>query len=198
MTGRDRRLIVDETLGSFFKQKFEEALRENGVETTNTAQFYIWNLLLHPPEEIDRKRAKLPLAIIYNQLQDKGVGSWQSVADFKQVGDICLLVAGFWQTSLARSLINPSYLIGLGSSAYGHASRAKTGLSEVLEELSDCFKEITNVLVEMSIILDASRLSDSELLRMYETQIRTRNETLARILARYGIVPPPIGPGKIH
>ena len=198
MTGRDRHLIIDESLGHFLKQKLEEALKESGVATTNTAQFYIWNLLLHPPGEIDRKRAELPLAITYSQAQERGMGSRQSVEDFKQIGDICLLVAGFFWNSLARSSVDANYFVGLGSSAYGNASQADTGLSEVLGELSGCFREVANALVEMSIILNVAGTSDSELLRMYEMWIHTRNKTLARILAEHGIVPPPIGPRKIH
>lgn len=198
MIERGRHLVIDEKLGLLFKQKLEEILGKNRVEIADAAQFYVWNLLLHPPWEIDRKRAKLPLAIIYEQAQQRGVGSRQSMADFKHVGDICLLVAGFWWNSLARSLVDADYFIDLGSSAYDSASRANTGSSEVLEELSGCFKEVSNALIEMSIILNVAGTSDSELLRIYEMWVHTHNEALVKILAGHGIVPPHIGSKRVH
>ena len=193
------RLVSDERLGYFLKQKLDEVLKNNKIETTETAQFYVWNLLLNPPTaEIDRKHAKLPLAITYNQAQSRGIGSRQSVADFKLVGDTCLLVAGFWWNSLARSLVDVDYFVGLGSSAYGNVSQTDTELSEVLGELSGYFKEITNALIEMSIILDIAKTSDSELLRIYEVWAHTHNKALARILAKYGIIPSADRNRKIH
>jgi hypothetical protein len=184
MAGCNRHLITNESMDLFFKEKLEEALRKNGVNATDTAQFYVWNLLLHPPEEIDRKHDKLPLATTYSHARSKGVGSWQSVADFKLVGDVCLLVSGFWWNSLARSLVDVDYFIDLGRSAYVNASRANTDLSEVLEELSDYFKEMTSVLIEMSTTVDVARTSNSELFRMYKMWMHTQNRTLGRILER--------------
>ena len=192
-------LVNEERLEYFLKQKLDEVLRNNKVGTTDSAQFYLWNLLLNPPiAEIDRKRAKLPLAITYSQAQSRGIGSRQSVADFKLVGDTCLLVAGFWWNSLARSLVDVDYFVGLGSSAYGNVSQTDTELSEVLGELSGYFKEITNALIEMSIILDTAKTSDLELLRIYEAWTHTHNKALARILAKYGIIPSADKNRKIH
>lgn len=199
MTEHTGRLVSDERLGYFFKQKLEEVLKKNKIETTDTAQFYVWNLLLNPPTaEIDRKRAKLPLAITYSQAQLRGIGSRQSAADFKLVGDVCLLVAGFWWNSLAKSLVDIDYFINLGSSAYDNVSQTNSDLSEVLGELSEHFKEITNVLIEMSVILDMAKISDSELLRVYEAWTHSHNKTFAKILAQHGIIPSAIGSRRIH
>src|SRR3989344_1919671 len=189
MTEHSKPLVSDERLEYFLKQKLDEVLRKNKIETTDTAQFYVWNLLLRPPiAEIDRKRAILPLAITYSQAQSMGIGSRQSVEDFKLVGDVCLLVAGFWWNSLAKSLVDVDYFIGLGRSAYDNVSRTNSDLSEVLGELSGCFQEVTNALTEMSISLNMAKTSDSDIFRMYEVWIHTHNEILARILAERGVI----------
>ena len=52
--------------------------------------------------------------------------------------------------------------------------------------------------IEMSIILDIAKTSDSELLRIYEVWAHTHNKALARILAKYGIIPSANRNRKIH
>ena len=189
MTEDAKPLVSDERLEYFLKQKLDEVLRKNKIETSDTAQFYVWNLLLHPPvAKVDRKLATLPLAITYSQAQSRGIGSQQSVADFKLVGDVCLLVAGFWWNSLAKSLVDADYFIGLGRSAYDNVSRTDSDLSEVLGELSVYFQEITNALIEMSINLNMTKTSDSDIFRMYEVWIHTQNEVLAKILVEHGVI----------
>lgn len=190
MTEGTERLVSDERLGYFLKQKLDEVLRRNRIDTTETAQFYVWNLLLNPTvAEIDRQRATLPLAITYSQAKSRGIGNRQSVKDFRFVGDTCLLVAGFWWNSLSRSLVDVDYFIGLGRSAYNNVRRTDSELSEVLGELSERFGEVTNALVEMSIILKMAKTSDAEILRMYEVWTHTHNRVLARILVEQGIIP---------
>ena len=197
MTNSKGCLISDERLECLLKEKLEEVLRNNRIDTTETAQFYVWNLLLNPNvAEVDRKRAILPLATTFSQAQSRGIGSQQSVKDFKLVGDTCLLVAGFWWNSLSRSLVDIDYFISLGRSAYDNVGRTDSELSEVLGELSGCFGEITNVLIEMSISLKTAKTSYSEIFRMYEVWTRTHNNELAKILVEYGIIPS--APGSIR
>ena len=192
-------LVNEERQEYFLKQKLDEVLRNNKVGTTDTAQFYLWNLLLNPPiAEIDRKRAKLPLAITYSQAQSRGIGSRQSVADFKLVGDTCLLVAGFWWNNLSRSLVDVDYFINLGRSAYDNVGRTDSVLSEILGELSGYFKEITNALIEMSVIINMAKASESELLRVYEAWLHTHNKALAMILAKHGVTPSVIRVNRIN
>lgn len=199
MAEHTERLVSDERLEYFLQQKLEEVFRTNNIEITGTARFYVWNLLLSPPiAEIDRKRVKQPLAITYSQAQSRGIGSRQSVDDFKLVGDVCLLITGFWWNSLTRSSVDVDYFIGLGRSAYDNVGRTNSDLAEVLGELSGYFKEITNALIEMSIVLNVAKTSDSELLKVYEVWAHTRNRAFAIILAKHGIVPSTIGSRKTH
>ena len=48
MTDSKGHLISDERLECLLKEKLDEVLRRNRIDTTETAQFYVWNLLLNP------------------------------------------------------------------------------------------------------------------------------------------------------
>lgn len=205
MAKGDDRLITYEKIELFFKEDLDKVLNNNNIHITDLAQFYIWNLLVYPPvTEVDRKRAKQPLALVYGQAKDRGMGSRKSIEDLKYIGDICLLVTGFWWNSLARSLVDVDYYIGLGGSAYYDISQVSPERSLMFVDLSSHFKEIVNALIEIGInlniavTLNQSVISNQDLLRAYEVWIKTHNRFLGKILVRHGIIPFPIKSQKIH
>jgi hypothetical protein len=105
----------------------------------------------------------------------------------RRLGDICLMVTGYFPDSLNRKLVDVDYYSGMGGAAYSQLSTLQMG-SPVFKELSVKFRDFSNVLAEMS---DRSGLnSNTDLLRVYERWITSGNDRLKEILAEKGIETP--------
>jgi hypothetical protein len=105
----------------------------------------------------------------------------------QRLGDVCLMVTGFFPDSLNRKLVDVDYYSGMGGAAYGELSRLLTGSAFFLE-LSVKFRAFSNVLAEIS---ERSGLhSNGDLLRMYERWNLSGSERLKELLAEKGIEVP--------
>ena len=108
---------------------------------------------------------------------------------FRQVGDVSLYVAGYFQDSLSRKLVDVDYYIDMGGTAYKQvAQRAEEEvLRGLYEELSEKFAAFVEVLAEISD--KTAQKSEKDLLRMYELWVRTKSERAAKALQEAGILP---------
>ena len=103
----------------------------------------------------------------------------------KRLGDICLLISGFFADSLKRKVVHLDYYLGMGGTAYWKLSRLANG--PVFHELAVKFKPYADVLGEMS---ERSGLqSNSDLLRLYERWLCTGSDRLKSLLSEHGIAP---------
>jgi hypothetical protein len=108
---------------------------------------------------------------------------------FRHVGDVSLYMAGFFQDSLARKLVDVDYYIDMGGTAYHQvAARVEEQLMRALyQELAEKFGQLVEVLAMVS---DKTTPRNSpDLLRMYELWVRTRSERAAKALQEAGILP---------
>lgn len=107
----------------------------------------------------------------------------------KRLGDVCLMVTGFFSDSLNRKLVDVGYYFGMGGAAYWHlAQQVVPGPNAMFQELSVKFKTVSNVLNEMS---DRSGLQNNkDLLRIYERWLQTKSDHLKEILSEKGIQSP--------
>lgn len=108
----------------------------------------------------------------------------------KRLGDVCLMVTGFFGDSLNKKLVDVDYYFGMGGAAYWHLSQ-QSGFAEsnsMFQELSVKFKTVANVLTEMS---DRSGLQNNkDVLRVYERWLQTGSTHLKEILSEKGIQSP--------
>jgi hypothetical protein len=107
----------------------------------------------------------------------------------KRLGDVCLMVTGFFADSLNRKMVDVDYYFGMGGAAYWHlAQYGLAGPNPMFQELSVKFKTVSNVLSEMS---DRSGLqNNSDVLRIYERWLQTKSGHLKEILSEKGIQTP--------
>jgi hypothetical protein len=107
----------------------------------------------------------------------------------RRLGDICLLISGFFADSLKRKLVDLDYYLGMGGSAYWKLSNLSDA-GTLYRELAMKFKPFSDVLGEMS---ERSGLnSNSDLLRIYEKWLLTGSDRLKILLSEHGIAPVPI------
>lgn len=113
----------------------------------------------------------------------------QRSAILQRIGDLCLLISGYFSESLKSKLVDLDYYFGMGGTAYRTLSELQSHrpAKAVYAELSGKFQPYSNILGEMS---ERSGLqSNKDLLRLYERWMLTGSDRLRKILGEYGIQP---------
>ncbi len=177
----------------FFASELRSVMEKRRVEANRESFEYLVELLLRSIEA-DKFFAKTPdgkpadnfLVGLYAEYVE-GTPEVKRVA-LKRLGDVCMVVTGFFPDSLNRKIIDIDYYAGMGGAAYGQLSQWSTSGSPVFKELSARFREFSNVLGEMS---ERSGLqTNTELLRLYERWVYSGSERLKEKLAEQGIESP--------
>jgi hypothetical protein len=168
-----------------------------GLEADDHTAYYIVNLLtlfarsdaLHDGSTGSTFR---PLASIFAEAIEADTPEQRNFA-LQRLGDVSLFVAGFFGDTLSQKLVGVDYYIKMGGGAYGWLSenvrRTVRGqiFASVFAELAEKFQEFVDVLSD---VRDAARgCDDTDVLRLYETWLRTGSPRAARLLRGLGIEP---------
>ena len=187
MSDSDR--LLTSTAREFFRERIRQACDEQRVEPSETAEFYLVQLL---ERFIHHERGLLdrPLALDYLASFDEQ--PTVRYGKLRHVGDTALFVAGVFTESLDRSAVGSDYYTALGGLAYAHlASMPGTphgrSVIELFTELSMRFLDFVRVLSQMS--LDELFASDRDTLRVYRRWLASRGARDAALLVRRGIIP---------
>jgi hypothetical protein len=179
----------------YFRELVTDALGRQKIAAQPETEFYLVNLLnqfittdrLYPRDAQGVLREE-PLAFLVKEALEEPLPQAQR-ALFRQIGDVSLYVAGYFQESLNRKLVDLDYYIGVGGIAYRHvAARVEEDPMRALyAELADKFARFVDVLAEVSD--KTTPRSEKDLLRLYDVWVRTRSERAARALQEAGILP---------
>ena len=185
--------IVSESPAEVFREMVSEAIERRRVRASPPAEFYLVNLLtdfmhtrrLYP----ESSPARPTLVELLAEARTSGPSS--QLAAFRRLGDVALFVAGFFTESLSRSLVDVDYYVAMGGGAYSHASRlaASMALREIFEELSHHFVTFMDVIGEVGERSQVAGARNQDLLRVYETFLRTGSERARRKLSEAGVLP---------
>jgi hypothetical protein len=189
----DLKLVVQPQ--EFFRELVVDAMGKQKLKPRPETEFYLVNLLgqfmttdrLYLRDSGGAYREE-PLALLVKEaLEQPGVEAQKKV--FRHVGDVSLYVAGFFQDSLNRKLVDVDYYIDMGGVAYKQvAERSEENLSRgVYEELADKFSSFVDVLGYVSD--KTTPKTEKDLLRLYELWVRTKSDRAARALQEAGILP---------
>lgn len=113
----------------------------------------------------------------------------KKMAILQRIGDLCLLISGYFGESLQSKLVDVEYYFGMGGTAYQTLSELQKNRTTrgIYAELSGKFQPFSNVLGEMS---ERSGLqSNRDILKLYERWLVTGSERLRKILSEHGIQP---------
>ena len=185
------------SLQEFFKDSVAAAMQKQGVAADDHTAYYVVNLLtLFARHEALYERSKTgpglqPLALLLAEAAEAPDREARN-AVLRRVGDTSLFVAGFLGDGFARKLVDVDYYIDMGGAAYGRLSANVRGtlqgraLSGVFAELAAKFGDFVDVLAEIRASGSAAAL---DVLRLYETWLRTGSRRAARLLREQGIEP---------
>lgn len=178
---------------AFFHELVTEAMGRQKLSVTPETEFYLVNLLnrfmsteqLFPRDENGSPRQE-PLAFMVKEALETTEPQTQA-ALFRRVGDVSLYMAGYFQDSLNRKLVDVDYYIDMGGSAYQNAAARAETLRRTFAELSEKFSRFVDVLAEIS--EKTFPKSEKDLLRLYDVWLKTRSDRAAKALQEAGIVP---------
>lgn len=169
----------------FFRELVQSAMAAQHFASEEDTEFYLVQLLEKhirmPGETLDR-----PLGVAF--LEASHGDPSRRFERFRSVGDTALFVAGLFTDSLEGTLVQPSYYVDLGRSAYARvADSSQRGLRQLFQTLAAHFSDLVRVLGEISVTdLFAS---DRDTLRIYRRWLLTRGAVDAAHLVRRGVIP---------
>lgn len=170
------------SVDEYFHEVVTDALSTVELEASGPASWYLVSLL----GEMTRTRlTDEPLGI---KLATTGQEPGERVRTLKQVGDTSLYVAGFFAESLNRSLIDVDYYVGIGQSAYAQLARSLGGqhsLTDVYGELAEKFPQFVDVI---ALIRKRTDFATSDVTKLYEIWMRTRDEWIEKKLRAVGVL----------
>jgi hypothetical protein len=190
----DKLRLVTETK-EFFYELIRDALGSQRLAVQPETEFYLVHLMERFmttdslfPRSGDGSAKEESLALMMLDAFDR-VAPEQQRSIFRHVGDFSLYVAGFFQDSLNRKVVDLDYYIGMGGAAYRAAAQREESQQKqrVYGELSKKFPKFVDVLAFVSD--RTTPKSQTDLLRMYDVWVRTRSERAARALQEAGIIP---------
>ncbi len=191
-------IVSTDSIGTYFHDAVEEAMKARRVEATEMATQYIVGLLSDFARPGGRAGDTLDRPLAF--LLDEALHTVEPAERFERLrtlGDGVLYSSGFFGDHFQAKGVEQSYLIGIGSVAYGGASSMLRGPSEdaarrldIYRELADKFKSFVDVLAEVADATIAIGAHGSkDLLKVYERWLKTGSERLAQALTSHGLVP---------
>ena len=177
------------SVDEFFHEVVNDALSVVDLDASEPAGWYLVGLL---GEFTKTRLTDEPLGI---KLASAAASPGERVRTLKEVGDTSLYVAGFFAESLTRSLVDVDYYVGIGQTAYAELARSlgpnKT-IGEVYEELAAKFPRFVDVLAAVRKRVTIAELNGtSDVGRLYEVWLRTRDEWVEKKLKQAGLLVDP-------
>jgi hypothetical protein len=209
-------IALTHSVGSFFQEAVDAAVRQQGVEATDQAMSYLVALLTDfarsEPIEGGAVRGALdrPLAFLLDEAQrTTGAERFQRL---RCLGDGVLYLTGFFGDHIENRGIDLGYVVSVGSTAYQGAatmlrrcdveSAARGSVrpadGNVFGELAQKFDRFVDVLTTVAdATLAQQAKGERGVLKLYERWLRSGSTTLASELGARGITPLR-GSGGLH
>ncbi|HEY2417398.1 MAG TPA: hypothetical protein VGH84_05720 [Steroidobacteraceae bacterium] len=187
-------------LREYFHDALQGALAHQHVAVEDQTEHYLVNLLtlFSRSEQLYESTAEgvrlkplvqmLAEALEARSAQERELG-------LQRLGDVSLFIAGFFAHSFARKLIDVDYHVAMGGCAYGTLAKGlcrgrKQVLGRVFAELAAKFLPLVDALGEISDV--ARRYTHADVLRLYESWLKTGSPRARVLLRRLGIEATPV------
>ncbi|HVV86249.1 MAG TPA: hypothetical protein VHE35_24505 [Kofleriaceae bacterium] len=177
-------VLAHASVDGFFYEVVTEEMQAAGVDATEPAGWYLVSLMG------DFTRARLPDEPLAMKLAHaRAAEPADRVKGLKEVGDTSLYVAGFFNESLNRKLVDADYYIGLGRGAYSELAGSLNGtLTDVYRELSANFPAFVEVLAGVRRRVD---FAGCDVVKLYQHWLRSRDAWIEKKLRALGVMVDP-------
>ncbi len=190
-------LVPVASLEEFFRDSVDAALAANHVVVDHGTSHYVVRLLTlfaraDACYDAGEGAVHRPLALMLADALD-APGSEERAVALQRLGDVSLFTAGFFAETLRERSVGLDYYISMGGGAYrtlacsGQVSPRLEALAAIFAELAAKFLAMVDVLHE---VRDSARgATDHDILRLYETWLRTGSPRAGRLLRQVGVEP---------
>ena len=145
------------SLEGFFQELVAEALAAERLDLTDAATAYLTQTVadlgrrdaLHAGGHEDESGTPT-LFRLYERAVN--CGPRERFDAYRHLGDVALIVSGFFAPHIQRSLVNVGYYVEMGRSAYHRAALLSTGgaFSNLLAQLAHAFNQVVEVLTRVA------------------------------------------------
>lgn len=182
--------LRQQTPEEFFKDLVDSALLRQHLHATELTEYYLVNLLcrfIRPSSRIPYSDdSSEPLALRLRRALESG--GHEQRERLRNVGDFSLFTSGFFGDSLLGRVVDIDYYVSMGEYAYGSLGRRdEEAFGEVFAELARKFVGFMDVLTDVS--EHTARVSNADLLRIYDRWVRTGSRREGHRLLERGILP---------
>lgn len=195
-------IVAAVSVSDFFAEAVNDAMRSRGVQASDGARSYVVGLLsdLAKPGSPIERTLERPLTLLLDEaLHTPDVG--ERFDRLRTLGDGVLYSSGFFADHFEARGVDPSYVIGIGRTAYDSASSLIVSGPEPLDifkELSQHFARFVEVIGEVANATIARGVATSKgLIKLYERWLKTRSNKLGEALASHGFVTAGAGRGGV-
>jgi hypothetical protein len=204
---REEQVLEVPSLTEFFRGAVREAVARQQLDIDDHTEHYVVGVLtlfsrsealFEPGAEGMRLK---PLALMLADAAAAASGP-ERVHLTQRLGDVSLFTAGFFARGFARRLVDVDYHIAMGGRAYGSLADMLRGttrgraLAGVFRELAVKFQRLVDALND---IADSAHVhSDQDVMRLYETWLKTGSPRARDLLLRLGVQPVAAGSRGDH
>jgi hypothetical protein len=186
-------IVAAHSVSGFFGEAVEDAMKSRRVEATDRATRYLVALLsdyAHPDNRAGEALER-PLTLLLDEAL-RAPDPAERFERLRTLGDGVLYGCGFFGDHFEARGVDPKYLHGLGTRAYGAAGsmlRVDEG-NNLFSELAGKFDAFVDVLADVADTTIAMGSESSRgLLKLYERWLKTGSERLASALTSRGVMP---------
>jgi hypothetical protein len=196
-------IVATGSISTYFHGVVEEAIKARHVDATDGAQTYLVGLLsdyARPDPRAGEALAR-PLSFLLGEAMQTPSPA-ERFDKLRTLGDGVLYSCGFFGDHFEARGVDQSYIIGIGTTAYGAAASMlhvppANGVDkpggvrlDIFRELADNFRAFVGVLIEIADrTITAGVHGSKDLVRVYERWLKTGSDGLAQALAAHGLVP---------
>ena len=190
------------SVDGFFHEVVGDAMKARRIEASDVTRSYLVALLADYSRQTPPMRGSLTLEL------DEALHIAVPAERFERLrtlGDAVLYASGFFHDHFEARGIDPRYVHGIGTRAYGTAANMlRSGSSttsveeqalqiDVFGELAqrfDAFASVIEEIADLTLARSANTSASSKgVLKVYERWLRTGSSTLAHALGEHGLVP---------
>jgi hypothetical protein len=206
---RSLAIAVAPSMSEYFHEVISDAIRVRRLEATDAASSYLVGLLCdfaHPDEGAESPFTQPLTFLLRDAMEATGAERFRRL---RSLGDGILYALGFFGGHIELRGADRGYVVGVGTSAYGHAAAMlrmnatqSAWRTDVLSELAAKFERFVQVIADvaegaMASAAAANANDARSLVKLYERWLRTGSSRLAGELTTRGILPAR-GKGGLH
>jgi hypothetical protein len=191
-------IVAARSVSGFFGEVVEDSIRQRRMDATDGATRYLIALLADfaRPDRRAGETLERSLTLLF----DEAINTPNPADRFERLrclGDGVLYGCGFFGDHFEARGVDPKYLHGLGTRAYGAASHMLQARAPIEKRAPDLFAELAQkfdaFVAIVADVADSTIAMGTEtsrgLLRVYERWLKTGSDRLATALTSRGVVP---------